>query len=59
MLVQNDKQGLVWIAGPKTELKPETRIQYSTGVFMSNFYSKELQRNFPSVLFVGTIQIED
>jgi len=59
MLIQNEKDGLIWIAGPKTEIKPETRIQYSAGVFMSNFYSKELQRNFPSVLFVGTIQLVD
>ncbi|MBI5194091.1 MAG: hypothetical protein HZA08_11720 [Nitrospirae bacterium] len=45
-----------WIAGTKVELKPNTRIRYSKGVYMSNFYSKELQRNFPSVLFVSRIE---
>ncbi|NOX43031.1 MAG: hypothetical protein GXP19_04765, partial [Gammaproteobacteria bacterium] len=54
--VLNDKEGLIWIAGPKTTLTTGTKIQYSTGVFMSNFFSKELQQAFPSVLFVGTIQ---
>ncbi len=57
--VLDSKSGLIWIAGPKTKLNTGTKIQYSTGVFMSNFFSKELQRNFPAVLFVGTIQIAD
>lgn len=57
--VLDSKSGLIWIAGPKTKLNTGTKIQYSTGVFMSNFFSKELQRNFPAVLFVSTIQIAD
>ena len=56
--VLSQKDGLVWIAGPKTEIKPETSISYSKGVYMSNFFSKELQRSFAAVLFVGTIQVE-
>lgn len=51
-----NKNGISWIAGPKTELKPNTVIRYSKGVYMSNFYSKELQRSFPSILFVSAIQ---
>ena len=58
MQVLSQRDGLVWIAGPKTEIKPEASISYSKGVYMSNFFSKELQRTFPAVLFVGTIQIE-
>lgn len=53
-----NKDGISWIAGPKTDLKPDTLIRYSKGVYMSNFYSKELQRNFPSILFVSSIQKE-
>jgi hypothetical protein len=49
--------GIVWLAGPRTELARNTRIRYSKGVYMSNFYSKELKRSFPAVTFVGTIQI--
>jgi len=48
---------LVWIAGPKTVLPIGTRIRYSKGVFMSNFYSKELQRPFPEVTFVSRIEV--
>ena len=47
---------LVWIAGPKTELPINTTIRYSKGVYMTNFYSKELQRPFPAVTFVSRIE---
>ncbi len=47
---------LVWIAGPKTELPIDTRIQYSKGVYMTNFFSKELQRPFAEVTFVSRIE---
>jgi len=46
----------VWIAGPKTELPIGSSIGYSKGVFMTNFYSKELQRPFPEVTFVSRIE---
>lgn len=46
----------VWIAGPKTELPVGTVIRYSKGVYMTNFYSKELQRPFPAVTFVSRIE---
>jgi len=48
---------LVWIAGPKTELPIATRIQYSKGVYMTNFFSKELQRPFHAVTFVSRIEV--
>jgi hypothetical protein len=44
---------MVWLAGPRTELPVNARIRYSKGVYMSNFYSKELQRPFPAVTFVS------
>jgi hypothetical protein len=47
---------LEWIAGPKTELPIGTSIRYSKGVYMTNFYSKELQRPFPAVTFVSRIE---
>ena len=51
-----NEQGVLWLAGPKTELQLNDKIRFSKGVSMSNFYSKELQRSFPHVLFVSTIQ---
>lgn len=50
--------GSSWLAGPKTELNPGDRIRYSEGVLMTGFFSKELQRTFPEVVFVGTIALD-
>ncbi|MDH3974929.1 MAG: hypothetical protein OEV42_11680 [Deltaproteobacteria bacterium] len=47
-----------WLAGPQINLKVGTKIHYSKGVFMSNFYSKELKKNFPAILFVSKIEVE-
>jgi len=52
------QEGNLWLAGPKTDLAIGSRIRYSQGVSMTNFFSKELQRSFPEVLFVGTINLE-
>ena len=53
-----NENGVIWLAGPKTELKLNDKIRFSKGVSMTNFYSKELQRSFPHVLFVSNIQKE-
>jgi len=55
--VVND-QGMMWLAGPRTELQLNDKIRFSKGVSMSNFYSKELQQSFPHVLFVSKIEKE-
>lgn len=49
--------GQVWLAGPRTEVTPGARISYSQGVLMAGFFSKELQRMFPEVIFVGSIAV--
>ncbi len=51
------KEGVVWLAAPKIELDLNIKIRYSKGVRMSNFYSKELERNFPVVIFVGQVKL--
>jgi hypothetical protein len=51
-------EGLVWLAGPRTDLPVNAKISYSKGVYMSNFFSKELQRSFPAVTFVSRIETE-
>ena len=50
--------GNIWLAGPKTDVAAGSKIRYSQGVNMTNFFSKELQRSFPEVVFVGTITLE-
>lgn len=49
-------QRLMWLAGPKLDIQPDALIHYSTGVAMGGFYSKELQRSFSEILFVGQVQ---
>jgi DNA primase len=50
------KQGVIWLAGPKISIQPNSLVRYSKGVVMSGFYSKELNRSFKEILFVGQIQ---
>lgn len=55
--VQNDVNQDIWIAGQKIEdLKVGDTVGFSTGVNMSNWYSKELKRGFDAVLFVGQVR---
>ena len=57
--IRKTNGSLEWVAGPKVNLPVNSQISYSTGVAMPNFYSKELKRNFPMVLFVGQVQKVD
>jgi hypothetical protein len=54
--IRTAEDRVTWLAGPKTELPIDSRIRYSKGVRMNNFYSKELQRPFPEVTFVSQIE---
>ena len=45
-----------WLAGPKIDVQVGQQIRYSSGVVMSGFFSKELQRSFNQILFVGQVQ---
>ena len=46
-----------WIAAPKMAVKPGSMIRYEEGSVMTNFYSKLLQRTFPTVMFVGHVAV--
>jgi len=48
--------GNIWLAGPKMDVQVNDRVQFSKGVSMSNFYSKELQQQFPVILFVSQVE---
>jgi hypothetical protein len=57
--VDSPQDGLVWLAGPKLPgLQAGDQLGYSAGVDMPDFFSKELQRSFPMVIFVGQIQVQ-
>lgn len=47
----------VWIAAPQTELLKGIWIRYGKGSVMKDFFSKTLNRTFPSIMFVGRIDI--
>ncbi len=57
--VDSLKQGVVWLAGPKISVQPNGLVRYSQGVLMTGFYSKELNRTFKEILFVGQVQKAD
>jgi hypothetical protein len=54
--VDSLKQGVIWLAGPKLDIQPNSIVRFSKGVIMSGFYSKELNRTFKEILFVGQVQ---
>ena len=52
------KGKLVWLAAPNNRIKKNQNVRFSEGVYMSNFFSKSLKRNFDAILFVGTVEGE-
>ncbi|MDX8412252.1 MAG: hypothetical protein R8K46_10360 [Mariprofundaceae bacterium] len=56
LYVQREDGQYAWLAAPFSKLNAGSRIRFPEGVFMSNFYSKELKRNFPAIMFVGQIR---
>jgi len=55
--VRRDDGLSAWLAGPATDLPMGTRIQFPNGVVMRNFFSKELKRNFPVIMFIGELRV--
>jgi len=47
-----------WIAGPKTALARGDTVRFDDGVVMTDFYSKLLQRTFPTVMFVSNFLVK-
>ncbi len=48
----------IWLAAPKVNVSLNAKIRFSEGVYMSNFRSKSLNRNFAAILFVGAVNVE-
>jgi len=38
-------------------VKPGNQVQFEEGAIMKNFYSQQLLRTFPEVMFVGEITV--
>ena len=54
-LTENGKN--IWIAAPTVKVKKGDTIRFSDGAVMTNFFSKSLNRTFPSVVFVGKAEV--
>ena len=48
---------IIWLAMQKKELPDGARIRYAQGVTMKNFYSNTLKREFPSILFIQSVEL--
>ncbi|PIQ14056.1 MAG: hypothetical protein CO125_03490 [Hydrogenophilales bacterium CG_4_9_14_3_um_filter_59_35] len=46
-----------WIVGPVVAVKPGNQVKFEEGAIMKNFYSQQLLRTFPEVMFVGEITV--
>ena len=56
--VEVEKDGRkMWLAAPRQEVKPGDTVRFDDGMMMTNFYSKALQRTFPSIMFVQQVVV--
>lgn len=56
--VTSDK-GPLWLAAFKTDIAKGAAVRYSSGVAMSGFYSKSLDRTFDTIVFVDSLAPEE
>jgi hypothetical protein len=54
--VKNAK-GSEWLAAPAMAIKAGDTVRYEGGSVMSNFTSGALKRTFPSIVFVGGVEV--
>jgi hypothetical protein len=47
----------IWIVGPLVAVKPGNHVRFEEGALMNSFYSKQLDRTFPEVMFVQDITV--
>lgn len=50
-------QGAQWVAGPLVPMQVGDMIGFSDGSVMQDFYSKTLNRSFPSLLFADHVAV--
>jgi hypothetical protein len=54
----SEKRKKMWLAVPGMQAVKGDKISYSGGLEMINFFSKELNKTFPSVLFLESVNSE-
>jgi hypothetical protein len=54
--IQKDDKSLLWMAGPGSAVKKGDKI-HAAGMLMPNFHSKTLNRTFPEIYFVNSIDV--
>ena len=52
----NGPEGDEWLAAPASDFKPGAKINWNDGMVMQNFTSKTLNRTFPQIRFVETVE---
>lgn len=55
----NNGQKNIWLAAPQVELLKDSRVRYGRGIFMVNFYSNGLKREFPEIYFVDRVELAE
>lgn len=58
-LYVNENDSLQWVAVPKMEVQKDETYYYKGGMQMGEFKSKELDRTFDNILFLGEIKSDD
>jgi len=48
--------GSQWLAAPRSDFTVNDKVRFSRGLTMTNFHSRALNRDFPSILFVERIE---
>jgi len=51
------EKGPIWLAAYKTTVAKGATVKYSSGVAMSKFYSKALNRTFDLIVFVDRLEL--
>ena len=54
----SEKRKKIWLAVPLIQVSKGDRLSYTGGLEMTDFYSKELKRTFPSVLLLENVNTE-
>ena len=54
----SEKRKKIWLAVPEMQAAKGDKISYNGGLEMKDFFSKELHRTFPSVLFLESVNNE-
>ena len=56
--VSQDSKTL-WLATATAGVKQGDKVRFDEGMVMDNFYSKTLKRNFPSIVFVNSLVVDN